>query len=66
MRKKQYSRMTALLLAVGLSAASLTGCGIGDGNGTKVVLTTGFNKDEIFRIETSTCTLPELDRKSVV
>ncbi len=60
MRKKQYSRMTALLLAVGLSAASLTGCGIGDGNGTKVVLTTGFNKDEIFRIETSTCTLPEL------
>lgn len=52
--------MTALLLAVGLSAASLTGCGIGDGNGTKVVLTTGFNKDEIFRIETSTCTLPEL------
>lgn len=52
--------MTALLLAAVLAAVSLTGCGIGDGNGTKVVLTTGFNKDEIFRIETSTCTLPEL------
>lgn len=60
MRKRKYCRTAAILLAVGLSAASLTGCGIGDGNGTKVVLTTGFNKDEIFRIETSTCTLPEL------
>lgn len=60
MRKKQYCRMTALLLAATLAAASLTGCGIGEGRGTKVVLTTGFNKDEVFRIETSTCTLPEL------
>lgn len=60
MRKKQYCRMTALLLAAMLAAAPLTGCGIGEGRGTKVVLTTGFNKDEVFRIETSTCTLPEL------
>lgn len=52
--------MTALLLAAMLAAAPLTGCGIGEGRGTKVVLTTGFNKDEVFRIETSTCTLPEL------
>lgn len=60
MRKKQYCRMTALFLAAMLAAAPLTGCGIGEGRGTKVVLTTGFNKDEVFRIETSTCTLPEL------
>lgn len=52
--------MTALFLAAMLAAAPLTGCGIGEGRGTKVVLTTGFNKDEVFRIETSTCTLPEL------
>lgn len=36
------------------------GCGNGDGFGTKVVLTTGFEKDEIFRIESSSCKLPEL------
>lgn len=39
---------------------NLAGCGKGEGIGTKVVLTTGFDKDEIFRIETSTCTLPEI------
>lgn len=47
-------------MAAALVFASLTGCGRGDGSATKVVLTTGFDKDEIFRIETSTCTLPEL------
>lgn len=30
------------------------------GENTKVVLTTGFNKDEIFRIESISCTLPEV------
>lgn len=60
MRKKRYRKAAAFLLAAGLMAASLTGCGFGDGVGTKVVLTTGFDKNEIFRIETSTCTLPEL------
>lgn len=38
---------------------TLTGCGEG-GFGTKVVLTTGFEKDEIFRIETNSCKLSEL------
>lgn len=38
----------------------IAGCGGGDAFDTKVVLTTGFEKDEIFRIETSSCTLPEL------
>ncbi len=38
----------------------MTGCGDGNRFGTKVVLTTGFEKDEVFRIETSSCKLPEL------
>lgn len=48
-------------MAAGLLLISLTGCGgSGGGFGTKVVLTTGFDKDEIFRIETNSCKLPEL------
>ena len=34
------------------------GCGESEAE-MRVVLTTGFNKDEIFRIETMSCTLPE-------
>lgn len=60
MRKRQYSRIVALCLAAVLAAAGVAGCGSGEGIGTRVVLTTGFDKDEIFRIETSTCTIPEL------
>ncbi|MCM1135161.1 MAG: peptidylprolyl isomerase [Clostridium sp.] len=36
----------------------ISGCGEGDGK-TQLVLTTGFKKDEIFRIETMSCTLTE-------
>lgn len=36
----------------------LSGCKSG-GENTRVVLTTGFAKDEIFRIENKSCTLPE-------
>lgn len=35
----------------------MTGCGK---DGAKVVLTRGFRKDEVFRIDSVTCTLPEL------
>lgn len=52
--------MAVFLLAAGVLAGSFAGCGSGDGIGTKVVLTTGFDKDEVFRIETSSCRLPEL------
>ena len=34
--------------------------GRGNSFGAKVVLTTGFDKNEIFRIETSSCSLPEI------
>lgn len=53
-------RLTGILLAIGIGAGALTGCGSGEGFGTKVVLTTGFNKDEVFRIETSACSLSEI------
>ena len=52
--------MAAVLLAAGLCLNCLTGCGGGNSFGTKVVLTTGFDRDEIFRIETSSCSLPEI------
>ncbi len=37
----------------------MTGCSK-TGDETKIVLTTGFSKEEIFRIETMSCTLPEI------
>ncbi len=53
-------KAAALLAVMILSMTSLAGCGNKAGAGTKVVLTTGFDKEEIFRIETSTCLLPEI------
>lgn len=47
-------------LAWVLCTGMLTGCGDKGENGTRVVLTTGFDKDEIFRIETISCRLPEI------
>lgn len=57
-RKKHLLILSAvILLCVGITA----GCGRGEGSGqTKVVLMTGFNKDEIFRIEDISCMLPEI------
>ena len=60
MIKKRLKGAAGILLACGLCLGSLTGCGGGKGIGTKVVLTTGFDRDEIFRIESSTCSLPEI------
>lgn len=57
--KNKLRKYAALLLALGIVMSSLTGCGSG-GIGTKVVLTTGFGKDEVFRIETSSCSLTEI------
>ena len=52
--RMKWKRAAAWMLLVCVLAVSLSGCGGGD-IGTKVVLTTGFDKDEIFRIETSCC-----------
>ncbi len=40
-------------------AVSLAGCGNGK-DSTKVVLTTGLSKDEVFRIENISCSVPEV------
>lgn len=42
-----------------LALLFLSGCNSGGGN-TKVVLTTGFAKDEVFRIETISCSMSEV------
>ena len=60
MGRKSWKRIAAFILAACILTGMVSGCGDGEGIGTKVVLTTGFEKDEIFRIETSSCRLPEL------
>lgn len=59
MRKKR-KKTAALLLSVSVLLSTLTGCSSNGTDGMKVVLTTGFGKDEVFRIETISCTLPEM------
>lgn len=51
-------KLTAMILC-GLMLLQLVGCQKSDAD-TKLVLTTGFKKNEIFRIETMSCTLPEV------
>lgn len=53
--KKGLRKLAAALAAC---AVLLTGCG-GDSS-TRVVFTTGFEKDEIFRIESMSCRTPEI------
>ena len=55
-------RIVSYMLMAVMLCLSLAGCGKnnqGEKN-TKVVLTTGFGKNEIFRIEKKSCTLPEI------
>ena len=56
--KKNRKRFISLLLVL---VFLLTGCA-GDkvGEGKKIVLTNGFDKNEVFRIETASCSLPEI------
>lgn len=60
MWKRYRKKITAFVLAFGIGAMALNGCGSQDADGVRVVLTTGFEKDELFRIETISCTLPEI------
>lgn len=52
-------RLAALALGLSLGLSALTACG-GDGSGTKVVFTTGFGDDEVFRIGNVSCTTSEI------
>lgn len=49
-------KIAALWMAAALCLGSLTGCG----DGTRVVFTAGFGKDEVFRVEDVSCQRPEL------
>lgn len=54
-------RLLAFLISALLCGGILAGCSDGNESGqTKVVLMTGFNKGEIFRIEDISCMVPEI------
>lgn len=57
-RSKSY---VAIALATALLIFTFVACGktSGDDSKTKIVLTTGFSKDEVFFVDKATCTLPE-------
>lgn len=56
---KSRKSISRFLLVFLLNLLFLQGCGKQEAD-IKVVLTTGFQKNEIFRIETMSCTLPEI------
>ncbi len=58
MYKEKMKRFIVILLTI-LVVLISAGCGKKSAD-MKVVLTTGFGKDEIFRIESMSCTLPEI------
>lgn len=60
MVKFYWKKLIACVMLAGILTLNMTGCGNKSGVGTKVVLTTGFEEDEVFRIETISCTLPEV------
>jgi len=57
-KKNLLSCFWGSLLVIVLTVLSLTGCSLG-GDFSRVVFTTGFGRDEVFRIGKSSCTLPE-------
>ena len=57
-RRHNWRIMAAVLLLL-LLTGGLAACGDREG-GTRVVFTTGFGKDEVFRIGSKSCTVPEL------
>ena len=54
MHQKKTTRFASLFLALIFALPLLTGCERINRD-TKIVLTTGFTKDEVFRIETASC-----------
>lgn len=54
---RHMGRMAALWLCLVFVMGCFSACGAG---GTRVVFTTGFGKDEVFRIGDGRCTVPEL------
>lgn len=52
-------KLIALCLSAVMASCVLTACGNGTGD-TRVVFTTGFGKDEVFRIDSEICTKAEV------
>lgn len=55
-KKTKFYRAAALLGVAAMMISALAGCG----KNTKVVLTAGLKKNEVFRIANASCTLPEV------
>lgn len=58
LRQGLCRRAAALFFCGFLAIAALSSCG--DENGAKVVFTTGMGQDEVFRIGSGVCTVPEM------
>ncbi len=56
---KHFRYKSIMFAIVAMCLLGMTACGK-DGGDTKIVLTTGFKKDEIFRIEKISCMKPEM------
>ncbi len=55
-----YHAKTGLIVMVMLASALMLGACVETEEAKKVVLTTGFAKNEVFRLENKSCTLPEI------
>lgn len=55
MNRKKYMGRFSVLLCLMFTVGTLTACGSG-----RVVFTTGFGRDEVFRIGSQVCTRPEI------
>ncbi len=55
-----YCIYLCFILSIMMTATALTGCGEKNAEKTKVVLTTGFGRNEVFRLDRTSCTLPEI------
>ena len=58
--KRKTGKWLAICMTGIMCLGILTGCREKEDSNTKVVLTTGFEKNEIFRIESISCKLPEI------
>jgi len=59
MGKRVWKYRRALALLTGVLMLVLTACA-GDSSGARVIFTTGFGKDDVFRVGDAVCTMPEM------
>ena len=55
-----YCKYLCFVLSIMMVSCALTGCGEKNAEKRKVVLTTGFERNEVFRLDRTSCTLPEI------